>query len=78
MEPDEQNKLMGKNRNRGVGTWNRLTAVRRQGAWGKEGEGSPKAHIFMAHGHRQQWGDGQREREKTGPVIVSAIEIKRK
>lgn len=29
------------------------------GDWMKEGEESTKAHICVAHGHRQQYGEGQ-------------------
>ena len=48
MEPSEQNKLMSKNRIRGIETWNRLTAIRGEGQsgdWLKGGGVSQRTYI---------------------------------
>ena len=53
------------NRNRGMYTWNRLTAVIGKGGGGagwKKVKGLSKEHTCITHRYRQQCGDGQRER----------------
>ena len=60
----EQNKLTNQIET-GMGTQNRLTAVRGEGESGtgrKTLKGLVKEHICIIHKHRQQCGDGWREK----------------
>ena len=55
MESNEQNKLMNKTKTRGMGTWNRLTDVRREGCEG-DWKRLAKEHIRIQT--RPTWGGG--------------------
>lgn len=49
------------NRNRNMGTWNRLTAIRREGKTGRKELKRLAKHIYMTHRYKQLCGDSKRE-----------------